>query len=268
MNEVFSLHSLLKKILEKKFETIKHKKEILPKKEIFKKIEKHNYVHRDFKNSIKRKKERISIIGECKRATPQRGIIRQDYNIEKIVKEYSLTKLVDAVSVLTEEHFFYGDLYHLVLARQSSNLPILRKDFIIDEYQIYESLYYEADAILLISTILNKEQIKDFYIKAKSLSLEVLFEVHSLEDLEKVLELNPEVVGINNRNLENFVVDVKNTERLIKYIPKGVVVASESGVSSKNDIKYLSDLEIDAVLIGSYFMESSNIKDAVEDLIL
>ncbi len=268
MNEIISLHSVLKKILDKKFETIKHKKEILPGKEIFKKLERHNYIHRDFKNSIRRKKERISIIGECKRATPQRGIIRQDYNIEKIVRDYSLTNLVDAVSILTEEQFFYGDLYHLVLARQSTSLPILRKDFIIDEYQIYESLYYEADAILLISTILDKKQLKDFYIKAKSLSLEVLFEVHSLEDLEKVLELNPEIVGINNRNLENFVVDIKNTERLIKYIPKEVVVVSESGVSSKNNIKYLTDLGIDAVLIGSYFMEANNIKDALESLIL
>lgn len=267
MNEV-KLHSILKKILEEKYKIVEHKKKILPIEEIFKKIEKHNYIHRNFKESIKRKKERIALIAECKQATPTKGVIRQNYNVDSIVKEYYSTKLVDAISVLTEEKFFYGDLYHLVRVRENVPLPILRKDFIIDEYQIYESLYYEADAILLISTILDEKKLKKFYDIAKSLSLEVLFEVHSKEDVEKIFSLQPEIIGVNNRNLENFIVDIKNTEYIMKFLSdiKNIVIVSESGISSKKDVEYLSSLNIDAVLVGSYFMSSDDIKKAVKGL--
>ncbi|MFN3550622.1 MAG: indole-3-glycerol phosphate synthase TrpC [Endomicrobiia bacterium] len=262
------LHSILNKILEEKYKVVEYKKNFLTMKEIFKKIKDHNYVHRNFKKAVKRKKERISLIAECKKATPQKGIIRRNYDVKEIVKQYYNTQLVDAISVLTEEKFFYGDLYHLIHARENVPLPVLRKDFIIDEYQIYESLYYQADAVLIIVAILDEDKLKRFYEISKSLSLEVLFEIYSEEDVKKVLPLEPQMIGINNRNLENFIVDIKNTEKIMKLLCdfKDIVIVSESGISSKKDVEYLSSLGIDAILVGSYFMMSKDIQHSVKEL--
>ncbi|MCS7227374.1 MAG: indole-3-glycerol phosphate synthase TrpC [Endomicrobia bacterium] len=262
-----NLHSVVKKILEKKKEVIEQKKSILPQSLIINKLEKLNYTHRNFKDAVKRKPNRISIIGECKKATPVRGIIREDYNLEKIAEEYYNSNLIDAISVLTEESFFNGDIYHLIRVRESVPLAVLRKDFVIDEYQIYESLYYGADAILLISCILMRDELRKFYSIAKTLSLEVIFEVHTEEDIKKVLDLQPEIIGINNRDLSTFYVNLATTEKLRKYIPEGIVVISESGISSKKDIDYIKSLDIDAVLIGTYFMQSKDIKHAITSLI-
>lgn len=263
-----NLNTVLKKIIEKKIQSVEHKKQILPKEVIFSKIDKIDYVHRNFYDAIKRKINRISLIAECKKSTPTKGVLRKEYDVSKIVKEYTLTGLVDAISVLTEEHFFEGDIYHLIFARTTTQLPILRKDFIIDEYQIYESLYYNADAILLIASILPQEVLKKFYETAKSLSLEVVFEVHNEDELKKVLELSPQIIGINNRDLKSFVVSLKITEKLINLIPKNrnIVVISESGISSNNDVKYLSELGIDAILVGTYFMQAQDINQAVKNL--
>lgn len=261
------LHSVLKKILEKKYETVKHKKIILPLDIILQKIEESKYVHRNFKNAIKRKPNRISIIGECKRATPSKGILKENYQLENIATAYFNTGMIDALSVLTEEKFFDGDIYHIVRVRTAVPLPVLRKDFIIDEYQIYESVYYGADAILLISSILTEEELKRFYSLAKSLSLEVMFEVHTVDDVNKILDLQPEIVGINNRDLRNFNIDITTTEKLRKFIPSDVVVVSESGIMSKKEFEYVKNLDIDAVLIGTYFMQSSDVSHAVKSLV-
>ncbi len=261
-----NLHSVIKKIVEEKIVQINKRKEVLPKEQLLKKINSLDYQHRNFKNAIVKKQDRISLIAECKKATPIKGVIRKNYDVSSIVKDYYESNMVDAISVLTEEKYFYGDVYHLVLARQTIPLPLLRKDFIIDEYQIYESLYYGADAILLISSILSEIQLKQFYNIAKSLSLEVIFEVHTKDDIDKVLNCEPEIIGINNRNLINFVVNIYTVEKLIKFIPKDVVIIAESGISSYKDIKYFTELGIDAVLVGTYFMVSSDIKQAVKSL--
>lgn len=264
MSEEF--HPILENILKAKKEAIENKKDLLPYEEILKKIKNYNYKleHRNFREAIKRK-DRISIIGECKKATPIKGKLIENYNIEEIAKEY-YEGGVNALSVLTEEKFFCGDLYHLLRVKQSTPLSVLRKDFIIDEYQIYESAYFLADALLLIAAILTEEELRKFYNISKELGLEVLFEVHSNEDLDKVLKLNPQIIGINNRDLKTFEVDITNTEKLINFIPKNIVIVSESGISSKEDLKYIENLGVDAVLIGTYFMTSKNIKDAVKSL--
>ncbi len=264
---MIKLHSVIDKIIEEKYKIVEYKKKVLPIEEILKKIEDCNYLHRNFKEAVKRKNERVALIGECKKATPQKGIIRQNYDVKEIVKQYYSTNLVDAISVLTEEKFFYGDLYHLIHARENIPLPILRKDFVIDEYQIYESLYYQADAILIIVSILDKDKLKRFYEISKNLSLEVLFEVYSEEDVKKISSLEAEIIGINNRNLENFLVDLRNTEKILKllYSLKNTVIVSESGISSKKDVEYLSSLGVDAILVGSYFMMSNDIKNSVKD---
>lgn len=260
------LHSLLKEIIEKKLQELSTQKEKLPLEKILQEIKKTNYQKRDFKNSIKRKNKRLSLIAECKRSTPSSGIIREHYDVEKIAEDYYMSGFVDALSVLTEKNYFLGDTSHLVKVKQKVPLAVLRKDFILDEYQIYESLYLQADAILLIATILEKQQIVSLYKKAKEVSLDVIVEVHDIDDLNKILDFQPEIIGINNRNLHTFEVDITTTEKLLKYIPKSSIIISESGISSNKDVKYLYDLGVDAILVGSYFMKSLDVKEAVKNL--
>lgn len=260
------LHSVLEEIIEKKVQEISIQKERLPVERILKDIEKTNYQKRDFKNSIKRKEKRPSLIAECKKSTPSLGVIRKDYDVEKIVEDYYISGYVDALSVLTEKNYFLGDISHLVRVRQKVPLAVLRKDFIVDEYQIYESIYFQADAILLIATILDKQRLTILYRKAKELGLDVIVEIHDINDLNKVLDLQPEIIGINNRNLHTFEVDITATEKLLKHIPKGSIVVSESGILSNSDVKYLYNLGVDAILVGGYFMKSSDIKEAVKKL--
>ncbi len=259
-------NSKLETIIKKKKETLEHRKKKLSLNLIISKLKNIKLDHRNFKQAIKRKKDRLSLIAECKKASPSKGILRANYDVEEIAKIYNSSKFVDAISVLTEENFFLGDIYHIIKAKTNTSLPILRKDFIIDEYQVYESIYYGADAILLIANILEKEQLKSFYKIAKDLGLEVLFEVHTKEDIDKVLELEPEIIGINNRDLLTFKIDIHTTENLIKFIPKDITIISESGILSNKDISYLYKIGVDAVLIGTYFMQQENIQQAIENL--
>ena len=259
-----SFHPILKTIIEYKKETIKHRKLQLPLEKILQEYKTKKFEHRNFYNAIKQK-NKLSLIAECKRATPSRGIIRANYNLEEILLEYEKND-VSAVSVLTEEHFFYGDLYHLLTAKNTVSLPILRKDFIIDSYQIYESIYFGADAILLIKKILSEDEIKEYYSLARKLGIEVIIEISDEEDIEPVLNLNPEIVGINNRNLETFDVDIYKTIKLRKYFPKNICLISESGICSNSDIELLRTVDIDAVLVGTYFMQSKNITESIKSL--
>ncbi len=259
-----NLHPVLDSILDKKRHTIAHRKTILPIGKILKDIELKKKEHRNFLNSIKQDKK-ISIIAECKRATPSMGIIREKYNLEKILLEYQKNDIA-AISILTEEHFFHGDLYHLFQAKKTVFLPVLRKDFIIDKYQIFESLFFGADAILLIKKILTKKEMLEFYTIARDLGLEVIFEVTNKDEIEEVLELNPKIIGLNNRDLETFEVDVYKTLKLRKYVPENICLISESGIKSKSDMELLKTANVDAVLIGTLFMQSNNITQTINSL--
>lgn len=219
---------------------------------------------RNFKLAIKRKKE-LSIIGEVKKASPSKGIIREDFDPVNIGKIYDENK-VDAISILTEEKFFLGKKEYLSLIKRQTKIPILRKDFIIDEYQIYQSKALGADAILLIAAILTKNQIIEFQKIAKDINLQCLVEVHNLKELEKVLETEADIIGINNRNLETFEVKIETTEKLINYIPKSKVIVSESGISYREDMKFLESIGIDAVLIGESFMKAKSLEYKINEL--
>lgn len=197
-------------------------------------------------------KEDLTIIGEFKKASPSKGEIVKDFNLEKI-NEFYKKENIDAYSILTEEEFFKGKDEYISLIKGISDKPILRKDFIIDKYQIYESKFLGADCILLIVAIL-KDKLKEFYELGKELGLDILVEVHSKEELDLALKINPEIIGINNRNLKNFKVDLENTKELIKYIPKGILTISESGINSFEDIDYIKSLGVDGVLVGEFFM--------------
>lgn len=219
---------------------------------------------RNFKRSFTNK-DKLSIIGEIKKASPSKGIIKEDFCPQQIGKLYDKNK-VEAISVLTEDKFFKGSDLHLKQVREITDLPILRKDFIIDSFQIYQSKILGADAILLISTILTKEQLSDFQNIAKALGLYCLVEVHNREELDMVLETNSDIIGINNRNLKNFTTNIKNTEHLIKFIPNNKIVISESGIHSKEHMDYLKSLGVRGVLIGESLMKAQCIEDKLKEL--
>ena len=217
----------------------------------------------DFYNALKKDKQ-ISIIAEVKKASPSKGIIKEDFNPLEIAKKYSEEK-VQAISVLTEKNFFLGDEDYLVKIRQNVALPILRKDFIIDLWQVYQSRCLGADAILLIVSILNDEELKKFQIVAEILGMQCLVEVHDREELERALESGAKIIGINNRNLKTFEVDLKTTEKLMNYIPHDRVVVSESGIQTQDDMRYLKDLGVNAVLIGETFMRADSINEKIKE---
>ena len=219
---------------------------------------------RSFKEAIS-ESGKINLIAEIKKASPSKGLLREDFEPVEIAKIYKAAG-VSALSVLTDRNFFQGDIAYLNLVKDIVNLPILRKDFIIDKYQIYESVCAGADSVLLIAQLLTKEQLKDFIQLCTQLNLDALCEVHSQEDLDKALSVHCEIIGINNRNLDTFEEDLQVTARLIKQIPKGKIVISESAIKTAEDVKYLQGLGVNSVLIGEAFMRSEDIGAKVQEL--
>ncbi len=205
----------------------------------------------------------INLIAEIKKGSPSKGIIRQNFNYKEIANEY-IKGGADAISVLTDENFFMGNIKYLEEIATFKQVPILRKDFIIDEVQIYQAKKSGADAILLICEILDKNQISEFTELAKELKLDVLLELHSAKQLAKIdFDLNF-IIGINNRNLETFEVNLKTTEEIKSDIPENIIIVSESGITGKEDIDFLKRQKINAVLVGEYFMREENICDSVK----
>jgi indole-3-glycerol phosphate synthase len=198
----------------------------------------------------------LSIIGEFKKASPSMGVIDGKIPLTQRIEEYNAS--VDAISCLTEEDHFNGGVEYLKEIRSISPLPIIRKDFIIDEYQIYEAKVIGADCILLIAAILDDAQMKSYYDLAYSLGLDVLLEVHDEAEMERACRLQPKIVGVNNRNLKDFTISLENTKRLRPLAPEHTVFVSESGVTEDSHIAFLKECGVDALLIGRAFMESEN----------
>ncbi|MEA3329051.1 MAG: indole-3-glycerol phosphate synthase TrpC [Candidatus Omnitrophota bacterium] len=219
---------------------------------------------RDFKSAIS-KAHQINLIAEIKKASPSRGIIREDFNPVRIAQLYQ-NSAARAISILTDQQFFKGSLDYLNQVRQVVTLPILRKDFIIDEYQIYQSALAGADAVLLIAAILSGEELNRFLSVASGIGLDVIVEIHSEKDIEKLSQTDPLIIGINNRDLVSFEVNLDTTERLIRLLPKGKIIISESGVKTHQDVMKLKSLGVNAVLIGEGFMESEDISAKVKEV--
>ncbi|PIU82847.1 MAG: indole-3-glycerol phosphate synthase [Elusimicrobia bacterium CG06_land_8_20_14_3_00_38_11] len=255
--------NILDEIVEYKKLELARKKERLPISKIWSDIEKMPAT-RNFKSAIS-KPNRINLIAEIKRASPSAGEIVENFNVEKIAKQYEEAHS-DAISVLTETKYFQGDIFHIDLVRQISELPILRKDFIVDEYQIYESRYFGADAVLLIAAILDIEKIKKFLKIASELNLSAIVEIHNEEELKIALNTDAKIVGINNRNLSDLTVDINTTLNLREKIPGDKIIISESGIKTSQDIEKLKNIGINAVLIGEHFMKSQDIKKSVAEL--
>ena len=204
----------------------------------------------------------ISIIGEFKKASPSLGMIEQKIELTDRIDEYN--ESVDAISVLTEEDHFCGNIGYLKKVRSITDLPILRKDFMIDEYQFYEAKAAGADAVLLITAILDDSQMKDFYDLARELKLGVLVETHDEYEIERALKTNARIIGVNNRNLNDFSIDINNSKRLRKYIPEDKLYIAESGIMSDEDVRFLKETGVDGFLIGRAFMESDNPKELAQ----
>jgi len=201
----------------------------------------------------------INLIAEIKKNSPSRKkSFFKNLDIPYLTKEYAENN-AKAISVLTDKRFFGGDISHINIVRNLVNLPVLRKDFIIDEYQIYESRYFGADAVLLIARILNKDELKSFMYLAKRIGMDTVVEVHSEEDLEKASSSDAKIIGINNRDLDTFKVDLDTTFRLAPKLPKEIVKIRESGIRTNEDTLRLRKLGVDAVLIGSSFLEAKDI---------
>jgi indole-3-glycerol phosphate synthase len=257
---------ILKEIVSKKKERLKDAKARIPTRELRTKIGNIGKT-RDFKTAIKRSlDEKITVIAEVKKASPSKGVIRKNFNHLSIARTYE-EKAVNAISVLTEEDYFKGSLAFLPEIKKVSTKPILRKDFIFDEYQIYESRVNEADAILLIAGILDKKQADEYLHLAKGLGLSVIFEVHNFKELEMALFVDSDIIGINNRNLNTLQVDMNTTFKLKKEIPYNKIVVSESGIKTREDVKRLEDAGIDSVLIGTIFMEAEDIGKKIDEFI-
>lgn len=197
----------------------------------------------------------VSVIAEVKKASPSKGVICSDFDPVRIAVNYQKNG-AQALSVLTDEGFFQGSLLFMMQARQAVSLPVIRKDFIIDPLQIDEARMHGADAILLISAILETSRIKEYKEQAASLGMDALVEVHDEEDLQKALAAGSELIGINNRNLRDFSVDINTTFRLQKLIPAGIPVVSESGLKSLEDMQKLKEAGVDAALIGETLMRA------------
>jgi len=213
-------------------------------------------VRRDFKQALTADGG-VNLIAEIKFGSPSAGIIREDSDPLVIGKAYEKSGAV-AISLLTDRKFFKGDLQNLPLLKQAVHLPILRKDFIIDEIQIKESAKFGADALLLIARILSFEQLKNLLDAAREYGMAVLTEIHDETDLEKALRCNAQIIGINNRDLDTFKINLNTTFELGPHIPEDRVVVSESGICSVEDMLALKGLNIRAVLVGSALMSADD----------
>ncbi|MEA2019096.1 MAG: indole-3-glycerol phosphate synthase TrpC [Campylobacterota bacterium] len=211
------------------------------------------------------KEEPIRIIAEVKKASPSKGVIREDFDPLSIAQAYSKNG-ANAISVLTEPHFFQGDLEYLTGIRRYVDTPLLRKDFIVDKYQIVEALVYGADFILLIAKALSKKELQELYDYALYVGLEVLVEIHDKDDLKKAMACGAHIIGINHRNLETFKMDMNLCHELIPMIPNGKIIVAESGVTDQKIIQELSEAGCDAFLIGEHFMRQDNIGSEVQRL--
>ncbi|OYT34453.1 MAG: indole-3-glycerol phosphate synthase [Candidatus Aenigmarchaeota archaeon ex4484_52] len=248
--------TILTQIIKNKKSEVKKRKKLHPLNSFIDKISKSN---RNFFSAIKKTNNKINLIAEIKFSSPtiaDKIINPAKTQIIKIAKLYN--KYAKAISVITDEKYFSGKLEYLKIARQITNIPILRKDFIIDKYQIYESRYFGAEAILLIADILKKEQLNEYLKIAKNLNMSCLVEAHTIEDIKKILKTDAKIIGINNRNLKTLKIDLNTTIKLRKEIPKDIIVVSESGIKNKKDIDFLGNANIDAVLIGTAIMEQKD----------
>lgn len=256
--------TILDEIIAYKKIELEEQKKLIPLDEIKQQIKGIDDI-RSFKSAISGF-DKVNLIAEIKKASPSRGVIREDFNPSAIAEIYEQNG-VSAISVLTDKKFFQGDLSFLKIVRSvTSKTPILRKDFIIDEYQIFQSRLFGADAILLIANVLDLQKLNMLISIARGIGLDCLVEVHNENDLNKAIASDAEIIGINNRDLNTFTVDLKTTADLVRLIPDDKIVVSESGISSSKDVEFLKKLRVNAMLVGESLMASKDIAKKIKQL--
>jgi len=221
---------------------------------------------RSFKEATARNNGPLRLIAELKKASPSKGLIREDFDLPDIMAVYN-AKDVAAVSVLTEQRFFGGSLEFLDEARKRTRKPLLRKDFIVDDYQVYEARAHNADAILLIAAALEKSQLTDLYGLSRELSLDCLVEVHNWRELDSALSCGAEIIGINNRDLSTLNISLNVTFQMLKDIPEGIIVVSESGIRNRADVESIQSTRVDAILVGTTIIQARDIGAKIDELL-
>jgi indole-3-glycerol phosphate synthase len=212
------------------------------------------------------KGDHIRLIAEVKKASPSRGMLSPNLNPTELARTYAEGGAA-AISVLTEVDYFMGSIEHVAAIREAVGLPLLRKDFIFDPYQVYESRAYGADALLLITAILSQGQLNELLWLSHSLGLGCLVEVHNEDEVERAVLSGVEIIGINNRDLNTFVVDINTTRRLRPLVPKEKIVVSESGIKSRKDMEKLGKWRVDAVLVGEALISASDVLAKMKELL-
>ncbi|MGI6268759.1 MAG: indole-3-glycerol phosphate synthase TrpC [Acutalibacteraceae bacterium] len=255
---------ILNKIANSTKKRVESEKEKVPLEKM-KNIAKNIDTNFDFTFEKALKKDGISFICEVKKASPSKGIISSDFDYIKIAKEYEKAGAI-CISVLTEPEFFKGDNIYLKEIRSTVEIPLLRKDFIVDEYQIYQSKTLGADAVLLICALLDTKTIEQYIKVCNSLGLCAVVEVHDEKEVQSALSANARIIGVNNRNLKDFTVDINNSLRLRSLVPSDVAFISESGIKTAQDIEKLNQNAVDAVLIGEALMRAENKKEMLDNL--
>lgn len=208
----------------------------------------------------------VTVIAEVKKASPSAGVLRPDFDAVAIAEAYTENG-AHAISVLTDEKYFAGNRNYLSRVRQRTPLPVLRKDFIIDPYQVMEARAYGADGVLLILNLLSQQLCRELAAAARECGVEILIEVHDRKELERALSDKFRLIGINNRDLRNFEVDMSTTEKLVPSIPRGVTVVSESGIQSRENVERLGKYGVDAVLIGETLMRAADVGAALKKFV-
>ncbi len=254
---------ILDDICEHKREEVEAAKAAVPLSDIEDRIENAEPT-RDFRAAFRG--SGISLIAEVKRASPSKGVLMDNMDPATLGAIYEHSGAA-AISVLTDETYFQGSLSDLVSVRRAVDVPCLRKEFIIDPYQIYESRAASADAILLIVRILSDEELRDFQALAHDLGMACLVETHDASEIERALEADAAIIGINNRDLANFEVDIMRTLELKKMVPGGKVLVSESGIHTRDDVRRLDNGGIDAILVGEALITSDDIAGKIRELL-
>ncbi|HEX74442.1 MAG TPA: indole-3-glycerol phosphate synthase TrpC [Dehalococcoidia bacterium] len=255
---------MLNKIIAQKKEEVEQRKRSMPLSALQESIAQRK-ASLDFAFTLDGNHTRL--IAEVKRSSPSRGVLCPDFNPVKLAKSYAQGGAA-AISVLTEANYFEGSLDYLAAIRDEVPLPLLRKDFVFDPYQVYESKAYGTDALLLIVAILSQEQLVELLSLSRSLGLSCLVEVHTEDEVERALLSQAKIIGINNRDLNTFTIDINTTHRLRPLIPQQQIVVSESGISSRSDVEKLKGWGVNAVLVGEALVTASDIQTKVRELIL
>ncbi len=260
--------NFIEKIVERKIYEVNKAKEILPLKDLIKISTSSRYEKRNFAEAIK-DKGKVKIIAEIKKSSPSAGNLSDDnFDPISIAKDYEISG-ANAISVLTDFEFFKGKKQHIPLVKNNIKIPVLRKDFIIDEYQIYETRYLGADALLLIVRIIDDVQLEDYIWLANELGLDILVEVHDKHDLARALKISPypKIIGINNRDLATFQTDISISLEMSKYLPEDVIKVSESGIKTRDDVLKIIDAGFDAILIGETLMRAMDKNKKMKELL-